>query len=159
MGSGHLPLPETASADCQLRGSLAEHAQERSLYSDAMSVLFSHRSTVPTISSGHESIDPVRASCLLGKILRQPSELCNPEGNQGTSTRFEMESYWDWRRFEFVADQTLSILLHVHPDVKSVQARFRSVATPDLRYTAAKQILAAHGVDLEERKLSPFQIR
>lgn len=58
-----------------------------------------------------------------------------------------------------VADQTLSILLHVQTDVESVQARFRSVSTPDLRYTAAKQILAAHGVNLEKRKLAPFQIR
>lgn len=126
------------------------------LYSDAMAVAWSHRSTAPVITKGQGDCDSGRASSLLRKILRQSSESPDLESEQERSTFFEKRRYWDWKKFNFVVEERLSILRHVQPDIEYLQANFPSSFSDFVR-AASHQVLAAHGVDLT--RVDPIEIR
>lgn len=126
------------------------------LYSDAMSVACSHWSTAPAITEAHEACNSGRASSLLRKILRQSSEPPDLKSEQERSTCIENGCYWDWKRFDFVVEERLSILRHVRQDIMCVQRCF-PYDSSDLRRGASHQVLAAHGVDLT--RADPNEIR
>lgn len=99
-----------------------------------------------------------RTSALLANILRQLLVESNPELEQFQEPRFSNECYWDWRKFETVMEQRLSVLNHIQPDVEKLQAYLR-VSKPDFKTAIAQQVLAAHGIDRSKKVFTQIRIR
>lgn len=102
-----------------------------------------------------------RVSYLLQTIFDQTPEAHGPEDEPRRRRRPQDQRYWDWTNFESIVEQRSSILKHIQPDVEKLQAVFGGSddLEPDFEYAVGHQVLAAHGVDLNQDKFSEIQIR
>lgn len=96
-----------------------------------------------------------RTSVLLEKILDQVSD---GSAEQIEGPCFINERYWDWRSFNPVMQQRLSILGHVQRDVEKIQADLHDFE-PDFGVITAHEVFAAHGIDTREAEFTKIQIR
>lgn len=135
-----------------------EHTMDGMLHANAMAVALFLISYAGVLSKRAQYRGPGRTSILLEKIWRQLPDVANPDREPVQRSPFKGECYFDWRRFNRVMQQRLSVLNDIRPEVERIQAELCDFQ-PDLKTVTAHQVFAAHGVDLTKDNFTQIRIR